>query len=56
MQPAAAPDHPSARNNGFMSQQPSAEVPLQHIQPSVGSIAAHRPQTVANVAATAADL
>lgn len=30
-----------------MSQQPSAEVPVKHLQPSVGSIAAHRPHTVA---------
>ena len=30
-----------------MSQQPSAEVPLQPAQPSVGSIAAHRPHTLA---------
>jgi polyphosphate kinase len=47
-----APIMPSTRKNGFMSQQP-AEVPVQHPQPSVGSIAAHRPHTVA---ATVSDL
>lgn len=40
-------DTPGARNNGDMSQQPSAEVPLQPAQPSVGTIAAHRPHTLA---------
>lgn len=39
-----APVVPPARNNGGMSQQP-AEIPV-HPQPSVGSIAAHRPHAV----------
>ncbi|MGW3405475.1 RNA degradosome polyphosphate kinase, partial [Streptomyces zhihengii] len=47
-----APVSLSARKNGSMSQQP-AEVPVQHPQPSVASIAAHRPHTVA---ATVSDL
>ncbi|MEV2216365.1 RNA degradosome polyphosphate kinase [Streptomyces sp. NPDC050997] len=34
-----------ARNNGSMSQ-PNAQASVQHAQPSVGSIAAHRPHTV----------
>lgn len=34
------------RKNGSMNQ-PSAQAPVQHAQPSVGSIAAHRPHTVA---------
>lgn len=41
-----APVSPSARKNGSMNQ-PSAQAPVQHPQPSVGSIAAHRPHTVA---------
>ncbi|MER6014855.1 RNA degradosome polyphosphate kinase [Streptomyces bluensis] len=49
--PPATSDAPvflAARKNGFMSQQ-NAEVPVQHVQPSVGSLAAHRPHTVAAV-------
>ncbi len=39
-----APEERSARNNRSMSQQPSSEVPVQPAaQPSVGSLAAHRP-------------
>src|ERR1044072_1974112 len=34
-----------ARKNGFMSQS-DATAQVQHAQPSVGSIAAHRPHTV----------
>ncbi|MFE2281862.1 RNA degradosome polyphosphate kinase [Streptomyces sp. NPDC059454] len=41
-----APVTPAARNNGVMSQ-PNAQAQVQHPQPSVGSIAAHRPHTVA---------
>ncbi|MGW4150025.1 RNA degradosome polyphosphate kinase, partial [Streptomyces albogriseolus] len=41
-----APVAPSARNNGVMSQ-PNTPAQVQHSQPSVGSIAAHRPHTVA---------
>ncbi len=50
-----APVTPSARNNGPMSQHAAhaAEVPVQHPQPSVGTIAAHRTHTVA---ATVSDL
>ncbi|WP_344386657.1 RNA degradosome polyphosphate kinase [Streptomyces vastus] len=47
--PPASSDAPvpvPARNNGFMTQH---EVQVQHAQPSVGSIAAHRPHTVAAV-------
>lgn len=58
----APPEH-SARNNGPMSQQPSSEVPVQPAaQPSVGSLAAHRPHAVATSSSgsaalsTAADL
>ena len=47
MQPAAVPAALLARDNGDMRQQPGAEVPIQHVQPSVGSIAAHRPRTIA---------
>lgn len=43
-----------------MSQQPSSEVPVQPAQPSVGSLAAHRPHAVAGSVpaglSTAADL
>ncbi|CAO0831187.1 hypothetical protein SMICM17S_12849 [Streptomyces microflavus] len=45
-----------------MSQQPSSEVPVQPAQPSVGSLAAHRPHAVAHSSSgnvgfsTAADL
>lgn len=50
-----APPERSARNNGLMSQQPSSEVPVQHAaQPSVGSLAAHRPHAVAPSARGAA--
>ncbi|MHC3451152.1 MULTISPECIES: RNA degradosome polyphosphate kinase [unclassified Streptomyces] len=50
--PSGAPRRPVARNNGFMSQSnarigASAKGQVQHAQPSVGSIAAHRPHTVA---------
>lgn len=41
-----APVSPVARNNGHMSSQPNAQAQVQHAQPSVGSIAAHRPHTV----------
>src|ERR1044072_2121278 len=34
-----------ARKNGSMNQ-PNAQAQVQHAQPSVGSIAAHRPHTV----------
>lgn len=47
--PLALSDAPvslPARKNGSMNQ-PSAQAPVQHPQPSVGSIAAHRPHTVA---------
>ncbi|CAM5679647.1 Polyphosphate kinase OS=Streptomyces glaucescens OX=1907 GN=ppk PE=3 SV=1 [Streptomyces glaucescens] len=47
--PSDAPVSPLARKNGSMSQQ-NAQAPVpqvQHAQPSVGSIAAHRPHTVA---------
>ncbi|MFC4471547.1 RNA degradosome polyphosphate kinase [Streptomyces xiangluensis] len=47
--PPASSDAPvpvPARNNGFMTQH---EVQVQHAQPSVGSIAAHRPHTVSAV-------
>ncbi|WP_106962741.1 RNA degradosome polyphosphate kinase [Streptomyces roseochromogenus] len=47
-----APVTPVARKNGLMSQQ-DAQVPVQHAQPPVGSIAARRPHTVA---ATVSDL
>ncbi|MGW1148684.1 RNA degradosome polyphosphate kinase, partial [Streptomyces sp. NPDC002454] len=40
-----APRGPVRRNNGDMSQ-PDAQAQVQHAQPSVGSIAAHRPHTV----------
>ena len=43
-----------------MSQQPSSEVPVQSVQPSVGSLASHRPHAVAGSVpaglSTAADL
>lgn len=42
----------SARNNGRMTQ-PDAKAPMKHAQPSVGSIAAHRPHAIA---ATTSDL
>lgn len=42
-----APLEPNARKNRSMSQQPSSEVPVQPAQPSVGSLAAHRPNAVA---------
>ncbi|MCZ9343957.1 hypothetical protein NGM37_40050, partial [Streptomyces sp. TRM76130] len=46
--PSGAPVLLGARNNRFMSEsKPQAEV--QHTQPSVGSIAAHRPHTIAAV-------
>lgn len=60
--PSGVPPEPSARNNRAMSQQPSSEVPVQStVQPSVGSLAAHRPHAVATAASngalsTAADL
>ncbi|MPY45452.1 RNA degradosome polyphosphate kinase [Streptomyces phyllanthi] len=38
----------AARNNGSMSQQ-NAEAEVQYVQPSVGSLAAHRPHTMAAV-------
>ncbi|WP_194294190.1 RNA degradosome polyphosphate kinase [Streptomyces sp. RB17] len=41
-----APVMPVARKNGFMSQQ-DTQAEVQHIQPDVGSIAAHRSRTVA---------
>lgn len=41
-----APVSRPARKNGSMNQ-PSAQAQVQHPQPSVGSIAAHRPHTVA---------
>ncbi|MET8248545.1 RNA degradosome polyphosphate kinase [Streptomyces sp. NPDC005202] len=41
-----APIRLHARKNGFMSQ-PETQAQVQHAQPSVGSIAAHRPRTVA---------
>lgn len=47
--PSDAPRKPSARNNRAMSQLPSSEVPVQPaVQPSVGSLAAHRPHAVAS--------
>ena len=58
--PSDAPQGPSARNNRAMSQQPSSEVPVQPAaQPSIGSLAAHRPHAVASAnggLSTAADL
>lgn len=42
-----APVSPLARNNGSMSQPNIQAAQVQHAQPSVGSIAAHRPHTVA---------
>src|SRR5689334_8557791 len=48
-----APVSPMARKNGFMSQQDTQAAEVQHVQPSVGSIAAHRPHTVS---ATVSDL
>src|SRR5690348_10465669 len=48
-----APVTPVARKNGVMSQQ-DAQAPVQHAQPPVGSLAAHRPRTVA--AAASSDL
>lgn len=55
-----APQGPSARNNRAMSQHPSSEVPVQPAaQPSIGSLAAHRPHAVASAnggISTAADL
>ncbi|MFC7309383.1 RNA degradosome polyphosphate kinase [Streptomyces monticola] len=45
-----APGSAHTRKNGLMNQQPSAQAPVQHAQtaqPSVGSIAAHRPHTLA---------
>src|SRR4051794_12598433 len=56
--PSDAPVSPRARKNGFMSQ-PNTQAPVepashpQPPQPSVGSLAAHRPHTVA---ATVSDL
>ncbi|WP_459737816.1 RNA degradosome polyphosphate kinase [Streptomyces sp. E-15] len=47
-----APVSPVARKNGFMSQQ-ETQADIQHPQPSVGSIAAHRQHAVA---ATVSDL
>ncbi len=47
--PPALSDAPvmlAARKNGSMSQ-PNTQAQVQHAQPSVGSIAAHRPHTVA---------
>ncbi|TLS40685.1 RNA degradosome polyphosphate kinase [Streptomyces montanus] len=46
--PSDAPVSVLARKNGFMSQQ-DTQAQVQHAQPSVGSIAAHRPHTVAAV-------
>ncbi|MFE1450013.1 RNA degradosome polyphosphate kinase [Streptomyces olivaceoviridis] len=43
-----APVSPDARKNGFMSQQ-DTQAEVQHPQPSVGSIAAHRQHAVAAV-------
>lgn len=59
--PSDAPPEHSARKNGSMSQQPSSEVPVPPAaQPSVGSLAAHRPHAVASsngaALSTAADL
>ncbi|MFD2691641.1 RNA degradosome polyphosphate kinase [Streptomyces phyllanthi] len=45
---ADAPVFLAARNNGSMSQQ-NAEAEVQYVQPSVGSLAAHRPHTMAAV-------
>ena len=53
--PLAASDAPvsrPARKNGAMSQS-NTQAEVQHVQPSVGSIAAHRPHTVS---ATVSDL
>lgn len=53
--PLAASDAPVsllARKNGSMSQS-NTQAEVQHVQPSVGSIAAHRPHTVS---ATVSDL
>lgn len=53
--PLAASDAPvsrPARKNGVMSQS-NTQAEVQHVQPSVGSIAAHRPHTVS---ATVSDL
>lgn len=53
--PLAASDAPvslPARKNGGMSQS-NSQAEVQHVQPSVGSIAAHRPHTVS---ATVSDL
>ncbi|WP_432096028.1 RNA degradosome polyphosphate kinase [Streptomyces sp. bgisy100] len=47
--PSDAPEHAWARNNEDMSDS-SVPAPAQHVQPSVGSIAAHRTQTVAAAA------
>ncbi|CAM5279481.1 Polyphosphate kinase [Streptomyces violaceorubidus] len=44
--PSDAPETRAARKNGFM-RQPNTQAEVQHTQPSVGSIAAHRPDTVA---------
>lgn len=47
--PPALSDAPvslGTRKNGFMSQPETAQAKVQHAQPSVGSIAAHRPHTV----------
>lgn len=55
--PSGAPTEPSARKNRAMSQQPSSEVPVQAtVQPSVGSLAAHRPHAVATAASNGAAL
>src|SRR5262245_58183132 len=44
-----APVTARARKNGVMSQQNAQAAEVHHAQPSVGSIAAHRPHTVAAV-------
>ncbi|WP_443052532.1 RNA degradosome polyphosphate kinase [Streptomyces sp. NBC_00299] len=41
-----APINLGTRNNGHMSQSSNAQAKVQHAQPSVGSIAAHRPHGV----------
>ena len=44
---SGAPQKPNGRKNRSMSPQPSSDVPVQPAQPSVGSLAAHRPHAVA---------
>lgn len=55
--PSGAPSEPGTRKNRAMSQQPSSEVPVRPtVQPSVGSLAAHRPHAIASSASNGAML